>query len=649
MGQAKQFSKQSNEQSTSSRGVKNYPRGDSSHEAFISLPLMRAISSGIIRSAERLASSVAFRRFTTGITVFSLAFLCAFLTASIATPPQNSNADTIEADIDDGGFYANVTSSGIVDLDVIATTSGAKTIAKDDIVVKTNSDTGYKLYISTDSSSANGNRMYKSGDATKYLDPVNGISPTMSGTPTALSTNTWGYALASWTANGGSVTINSYFAKVPLLNSEDLLSESSSATSSSGDSLEVYYGVMATTALPAGTYASKVIYTVLAEGDRASGAELSVYPAQVPSLAGGQTITITTNLYTSQTDLGTVTVTIGDSACTDATTSRTSAGAVNITCNVPAQSYVGYQDVVVTFAKYDSTVYELEDGFLYYIPWAEMTEMQQMTDYACEQATIATSTDSADYDRSTNYAYQRILTDNRDGNAYIVRRLLDGNCWMTENLRLTFQNGYAVNVDDGSLTALTSHNSDFTTLTGWTLSTNTTISTTGTAWYSELTNPDNLPGSYSYGNQTSSDGDGVSQYKGTLYNWYTATAGVGLYSTTASTTIEDSICPYGWRLPVDGGTSTDKSWTKLLSSAGSTDDTSAWSTAVQRAPYSLIIATAINPKTGNPHVTGIGYFWTATAVDNVNAYHLHLSASAVRPQSGDAGKGWGFSVRCVSR
>ena len=629
----------------------NYLGGDSSQEAFISLPLIRAISSGIIQSKkptpsrriiqplEQLASSEVFKRFTAGLAVFTLAFLCAFLTANIATPPQNSNAETVTATVDDTGYYLNIYPHD-VDLSLVATPTGSTVVEKDTITTETNSPTGFKLYISTNSTTSTSNRLTHE-NGTNYIPAVSGTNTS----PTKLANNTWGYALTSTPGNEDGVTGSSYFIGVPLLNNEYLIKEyTSPATTGNGVTTDVYFGVRATTGSAAGTYTSTVKYTALAEAYPAYDNEVAVSP-ETSVLAGGGTLTISTGLYTNANDLGTVTVTVGGSSCTDVTrVANANSDLVTLTCTLPAFPNGGWKDVVVSIPKFEKT-YSLSEAIVY-APTTlaelkglslEYRYMQYMTKDICNEMTEATS---------SNYSSVQLqLTDSRDGNSYITRKLKDGNCWMTENLRLTFQNGYAVNVDDGSLTTLTSHNTDFTTLESWSglgqggQDHTTETSPTVSGWGDDRNNPNNLAKSYSFENDTYTDGSGDTHLKGALYNWYTATAGRGIDTTTSSDTIDDSICPQGWRLPASSSVDS-KGWMNLLRDVSYAD--------VFRHPYDLAnIGVFVQEWVTR---TDLGVWWTREASedgDAVAGLRLYELREVFTIYSDN--KGLGFSIRCVNR
>ena len=106
------------------------------------------------------------------------------------------------------------------------------------------------------------------------------------------------------------------------------------------------------------------------------------------------------------------------------------------------------------------------------------------------------------------------LTDSRDGSTYTVRKLKDGRCWMTENLRIA----------------------------------NRTLTPADSNVTSNFEVPASDISSITYGATNAAYLD--STYGG-YYNFYTATAGWGTESATSGNSPQD-ICPKGWRLPTGG-------------------------------------------------------------------------------------------------
>ena len=270
-----------------------------------------------------------------------------------------------------------------------------------------------------------------------------------------------------------------------------------------------------------------------------------------------------------------------------------------------------------------------------------------------------------------------VLTDSRDGATYTVARLADGNCWMTENLRLdsdaeiTVTNTHnpattegtttvAIKNNDGSLTDhLSPTNSDWC-IYDWDASheesctnqsylntdntTSITISPVSSydfteappSWSSKIGGLDtNL---YSYGN---------------YYNWYSATAGNGKYYNASGSypisSINGDICPAGWQLPYGGSGDTNSGkgntsggfyYLNNLLGGGS----NAW----RSFPNNFIYSGFWFDKSASARGEA-GYYWSATTnsdtryVFTLNFYHSNLDQG-----TGNGEKSFGESVRCVS-
>ena len=424
---------------------------------------------------------------------FMAAFLVALVSASTFTPLDNSEAaDTVNVRYNATGYYINMATTGTVNMSIEATPDGAMAVAKDTVNVKTNSKT-YKIYVSMNSSEANGNRLNLGGSAgaSSYFAPVNGSATA----PVALGNNTWGWSLALDNVNASDTTLSSYgfndvytmsdgttsdgqtgqalntnqkFAAMPLIGSEALIASGTAATTS-GTNYDVYYGAKANTALASGTYSNTVLYTAVGEASSSAAGEASIAPDIQTTLdpdsgstyGKGQEVTIATSMYTSEgLDLGTVSATIGGKECTNIRTGVSEGGTVNITCNAPEALTWGEYDVVATFTKFDRA-YEIHKAYNVYVPYADMASapagtytMQSFTAKTCSEMTTpkAYTGEATILDGGTvNADVQEVtLKDDRDSAPYKVRKLADGNCWMADNLRLS--------LDDS--TALTSETTD---------------------------------------------------------------------------------------------------------------------------------------------------------------------------------------------
>ena len=191
---------------------------------------------------------------------------------------------------------------------------------------------------------------------------------------------------------------------------------------------------------------------------------------------------------------------------------------------------------------------------------------------------------------------------------------------------------------------LTSHNSDFTTLTGWTGGGTTEDASNNTVWYSDRYNSDDLAKSYYDDTHYVNDGDGVTQLLGGFYNWLVATAGTGLYSKTTGE-VEDSICPRGFRLPAAYD---EKSWDNLFTLI---DESGTVATSIMRhVPYSAIIAGVYVPEWGAIGYLSDANWWASTAYNAISAYRVYMTNGASgATRVATIGKGLGESIRCVSR
>ena len=235
-----------------------------------------------------------------------------------------------------------------------------------------------------------------------------------------------------------------------------------------------------------------------------------------------------------------------------------------------------------------------------------ISKMQQMTPEICAATTTPNKTATAlDTDGSRygdpNYAPTKTLTDTRDGNTYAVSKLADGKCWMTQNLRI---------IDK----TITPADSDVTS--------NYTIPVSSISGFN----------SYDTSNAYIDNNDGG------FYTWYTATAGTGTQSlSTRGYNTSVSICPKGWRLPVNGSGS---EFQTLYNNYNS-------SSALRSNPVNLTLSGYV-VSSSRVYQGSRGYYWSSTVYSGSNAYNLDLNTSSVDPTSNYV-KYVGFSVRCIAR
>ena len=141
------------------------------------------------------------------------------------------------------------------------------------------------------------------------------------------------------------------------------------------------------------------------------------------------------------------------------------------------------------------------------------------------------------------------------------------------------------------------------------------------------------------------DNGGANTY-GVFYNWYAATAETGTFAMTSGNA-EDSLCPAGWQLPINGDSTTEKSWQGLLFGSYELSSNTASSRTMRQIPLSIPFTGYYYWAGGALNARGSGgYFWSSTAYSTAGARGLYFGASNIGPQSNN-GKVSGLSVRCV--
>ena len=113
--------------------------------------------------------------------------------------------------------------------------------------------------------------------------------------------------------------------------------------------------------------------------------------------------------------------------------------------------------------------------------------------------------------------------------------------------------------------------------------------------------------------------------------------------------MQDSICPKGWGLPINGNAQTSKSWINLLFTSYSLQDNGDSSTNTHKTPLSLVYSGYYVWVGGNLYGRGLlGVFWSSTPYSAANAHYLVFYSTRLAPQGG-ANKVYGFTIRCVGR
>ena len=339
--------------------------------------------------------------------------------------------------------------------------------------------------------------------------------------------------------------------------------------------------------------------------------------------------------------------------------------------NPEAKFYGPNETIALNTADYTGT----NPGLSLYAVWVKSQgNLQDST----KVASVCNSLDPAPIDGTANLSSVSALTDQRDNNTYAIAKLADGKCWMIENLRLADKDS---SNNDIELSA-TNTNSPLLPLTNVYDATNPTTSNhlsastnpTSTAWCTSNsaacddqsmlytgnttergTNPATSANTYSYGN---------------YYNWYSATAGKGKYSTdTHNSNVAGDVCPAGWTLPIGGQNTvnTNNNFYVLAKTLMGNTEPNKYNSngygyydntpvnasgdtatkAIRKYPNNFLYSGVVN---GSSVINrgSYGRYWSKSAYNSYGAYSLYFYSSSVNP-SDTNGKFYGFSVRCLAQ
>lgn len=281
------------------------------------------------------------------------------------------------------------------------------------------------------------------------------------------------------------------------------------------------------------------------------------------------------------------------------------------------------------------------------------------------------------------------LTDQRDGDTYAVAKLVDGKCWMIENLRLentaghnsdgalaqgyggqfaglaepeaksllydttTANSLYSTDGVDGTINIGTSNASyrfprynNVNTPAGTADRPSDPTSNSSTNWTSEA-------GLYSYGN---------------YYTWAAAIADTTAYAVNNQSVENTSICPSGWHIPKGGdkpNEANNEFWALIVNGINSgvipADYNSSSQPTYRDSSDNLDLFKGIRAYPNNFIYSGsiyndairnrgsYGSYWSSTTYNNPDAYNLYFSSGYLAPGVLlSVGKHNGYAIRCVA-
>ena len=473
-----------------------------------------------------------------------------------------------------------------------------------DVTVYTNSPNGYALSVrSADNVSPN---LVNIVDNTLSIPA--GTLTEVDGTGSQSGTRVVPGAQNLWSIKGDS---NSNLDTWTAVTAEDQTVRAYDMETSGGSTTRVTYGISSGDN-PAGKYATTLTYTAtMFDG-------LNPYFPSTVSIPAVDNLTVSTStLSVPYGDFATITVTPAKGYYLSNVSCPT-----GFTCTGynTGTNWVGTQ--TITVANNNTNKTGTLDFSVTALGVADLNSATYMQDFGPETC------------KNTPSGASKVLTDSRDSSQYRVTKLADNNCWMTQDLKFGGSTAMALTGDTvsaaGELTQ--KGNSDLENNKTYTLPTENT----GT-WCTEQT-------AACY-NQSLMLKTGVPN--GYLYNWYAATAGTGVYGTSAGVNATASICPKGWKLPTGGSGGNFANLDIAYGGSGSNRTDADQRNKFMAAPLNFNYTGYRDGGSVNYPSDFAGY-WSSTAYSEVGAYRLGFYSGGYFSPQGGSNKYVGFAVRCVA-
>jgi len=346
--------------------------------------------------------------------VFLAAFLTTLFSASILTPVDSSNADSNSDNSSDGTLTISVADKQLV-IGVKPSKDGTFAKSSTTITTETTNSGGYTLALSDED------------DTTNLANQNSDVSDTIQSLTESVSEdnfpdNSWGYSINN--ASG--------YSPIPKLSDPEKIKITNSSNSTA-DEVTVNLGVKVNSSITPGVYSDKLIFTATAN-------VVSDYRIEYNSNGGyGE-------METQTVDLGTTTKL---SANTFYASHGLFAGWAT-----SADGKVKYKDEeeITDIANGGETVTLYAVWSRYNSLWngTKISSMQEMTAAVCNSVTTPDAFES-DGETINADVPQIILEDTRDNKYYIVRKLADGNCWMSQNLDLDLSTNMTLTPGDSDV------------------------------------------------------------------------------------------------------------------------------------------------------------------------------------------------------
>ena len=486
-----------------------------------------------------------------------------------------------------------------LDFNNLTPTPQGTTASKSFIVdVATSNPTGYKLYMQSDyqtkDSSGNPTGNYTTNLTHTDADVTDNIPTLVPGSGSSADTKVyWNYVNP----------LTSTTSPIPAYGQPDKIGQYFTPTVSNQSTIDINVGI--DTTIVSGAYENQLLFSAVGNPTTLSysvsfdtdGGTMTGEDIEEISAAGTHSITIPATSEYTPTKTGYQfnhwQIVIPQGSSVDAACNNTNicSPGDNIVIHSGVDSQGDFEGAVELKAIYEKT------GIV------TISTMQEMTSDLC-----ATSIEG---DTVT-------LTDVRDNNTYTVKKLKDGNCWMTQNLNYLPTSG----------TVLTSDNSN--------VSASVTLSSITT---------DCSQANISNFCIVSAGRDDLDY--GTYYNWYAATASSGTSSMVAPDVAPYSICPKGWRLPTSGPSG---EYQTLYNNYKTDDPAETWAAMTDTTGPQFVLGGRAEPGS-SPVQQGIyGRYWSSSASTNTIVYSLSLRGtdSTIYPANGDYSMWFGLTLRCLA-
>ena len=251
---------------------------------------------------------------------------------------------------------------------------------------------------------------------------------------------------------------------------------------------------------------------------------------------------------------------------------------------------------------------EESDGSAYYWPGSTIANRRNGLNVRC----MSDKPNMQNFNKDTNaYTISEIgdsafFEDIRNSKSYSVKKLADGNVWMTQNLDIF--NGQTISSDNSNMPEGETYNVEYST-----------SKPAGFTW--------------GYSNEVHYHDNSNNEMYGTYYNYHGATAGWGDVDAGNSGTAPKDVCPKGWRLPTD---------TELVTLSNSYS-----SPADFIADASLLLSGHIV----NGELLGRGElddFWTSKSASASSATSVVLGGSSATPTESSKLVD-GKIIRCIAK